>query len=62
MCLSTAYSEKNGVKDFLMDKIVSIQVDGGDIILQDLLGRTMRITGVVKYVDLLSNEIICKVE
>ncbi len=59
MCLSTAYALEDGKKDFILDKVASFRVENGDIIFEDLLGRTAVVTGIINYVDLLNNEIIC---
>jgi predicted RNA-binding protein len=60
MCLSTAYSLEDGKKNFIIDKVASIRVEDGDVIFEDLLGRTARVTGIISYVDLLNNEILCQ--
>ena len=61
MCLSTVYSLKDDSKNFEMDKVATIKVVDGNLVLMDLMGRTKTIPGMVKYVDLLSNEIVCEV-
>ncbi len=60
MCLSTAYAVKDGNKDLIIDKVASVRVEDGDIIFEDLMGRTARVPGIISYVDLLNNEIICQ--
>jgi predicted RNA-binding protein len=60
MCLSTAYTLEDGKKNFIIDKVASIRVENGDVIFEDLLGRTATVAGIISYVDLLNNEIICE--
>ena len=60
MCLSAAYAVTENSKELIIDKVASVRVEDGDVIFEDLMGRTARVTGIVKYVDLLNNEIICQ--
>lgn len=55
MCLSTAY-EVGGAEDKLLcDRVTSIEVDGGEVRLTDLLGRTTIVSGHIKNIDLNQN-------
>lgn len=59
MCLSTAYLETPGTTEALiMDRVAKIRVKEGHVELEDLMGRTVSVTGMVQHVDLLENKIM----
>lgn len=57
MCLSTAYSSKNGVETLICDRVTNISVDEGKVILTNLLGMSTVVNGFLKNVDLNKNVI-----
>ena len=55
MCLSKAYIEKDGKKEFLMTDIASIKVEGGKLILKSLFGEKKEINASIREVDFTSS-------
>jgi len=51
MCLSKAYIEKAGKKEFLMTDIASVKVDGRKLVLSSLFGEKKEITAVIREID-----------
>ena len=51
MCLSKAYVEKDGKKDFLMTDIASVKVDGKNLVLSSLFGEKKEITAAIREID-----------
>jgi predicted RNA-binding protein len=43
MCLSKAYIEKDGHKQFLMTDIASVKIDGPNLVLRTLFGEKREI-------------------
>ncbi len=60
MCLSAAYEVKNGIDSLIVDKVTNVRVDGGNVILTDLLGRDSVVAGVLRSIDL--NRNVIKIE
>lgn len=58
MCLSTAYKLENGNRVVLGSYVSSIEIDGDSIKLTTLMGEEITLTGFVKNVDLIKNEIL----
>ena len=58
MCLSTAYKLENGNRVVLGSYVYSIEIDGDSIKLTTLMGEEITLTGFVKNVDLIKNEIL----
>lgn len=57
MCLSTAYSTKDGVDTFICDRVTNVSVDGDKVSLTTLLGVHKVVEGILKDVDLNRNTI-----
>jgi predicted RNA-binding protein len=58
MCLSTAYAlGEGGMKKQLCEYVSGITVAGNTIVLTDLMGQEMRVTGELESVDLVKNAI-----
>jgi predicted RNA-binding protein len=51
MCLSKAYIEKAGKKEFLMTDISSIKVEGGKLILSSLFGEKKELAARILEID-----------
>ena len=51
MCLSKAYVEKGGKKEFLMTDIASVKVDGGKLVLQSLFGEKKELNATIREID-----------
>ena len=58
MCLPTAYKLENGNRVVLGSYVSSIEIDGDSIKLTTLMGEEITLTGFVKNVDLIKNEIL----
>ena len=58
MCLSTAYKLENGNRVVLGSYVSSVEIDGDSIKLTTLMGEEITLTGIVKNVDLIKNEIL----
>jgi predicted RNA-binding protein len=51
MCLSKAYIEKAGKKDFLMTDISSVKIDGKKLILTSLFGAQKELNARILEID-----------
>lgn len=58
MCLSSAYTTKNGIDSLIIDKVTNVSVYGGKVILTNLLGMSTEVEGVLKNIDLNKNVIL----
>jgi predicted RNA-binding protein len=58
MCESKVYLLKNGEETLLMEDVVKIEVDGGKVILQGLLGEKMEVEGRITLMDMRSHKIL----
>lgn len=58
MCLSTAYKLEGNDRVLLGNYIAAVRVDHEDIILTTLMGEEITLTGKLKNVDLVKNEIL----
>ncbi|MBR6703974.1 MAG: CooT family nickel-binding protein [Lachnospiraceae bacterium] len=56
MCLSNIYRASD--RKLLMDNTAKIEVKDGVVILRDLFGRILKISGSIASVDLENNEVI----
>ena len=52
MCLSTVYKNTQEPENVLMKNVMTIECDGPDVILTDLMGRQMVIHGELKKASL----------
>lgn len=57
MCLSSAYTTKNGIDTLICERVTNVSVDGSKIILTNLLGMDTIVKGALKSVDLNKNVI-----
>lgn len=57
MCLSSAYTTKNGIDTLIVDKVTNVSVDGDKVVLTNLLGMNTVVDGTLKSVDLNRNVI-----
>jgi predicted RNA-binding protein len=60
MCLSNIYRASDW--KLLMDNTAKIEVKDGIVILRDLFGRILKISGSIASVDLENNEVILQTE
>ena len=56
MCLSNIYRASD--RKLLMDNTARIEVKDGTVILRDLFGQVLKISGSIASVDLENNEVI----
>lgn len=57
MCLSSAYTTKNGIDTLICERVTNVNVEGSKITLTNLLGIDTVISGALKSVDLNKNVI-----
>ena len=57
MCLSKAYLIKNGKEELLLDSVCNVRMEGGRIVLYDIIGETASVRGTIQDVDLINNTI-----
>jgi predicted RNA-binding protein len=57
MCLSKAYTIKDGKKEFLMTDIASVKVDGGKLVLSSLFGDKKEFAATILEVDFTANNL-----
>ncbi|NLW65355.1 MAG: CooT family nickel-binding protein [Clostridiales bacterium] len=57
MCLSSAYTTKNGIDTLICDRVTNVSVDGGKVVLTNLLGMDTVVNGALKSIDLNKNVI-----
>lgn len=62
MCLSTAYKLTEGQQYKVGDYISSMEIDGEEITLTDIMGSITKIIGRLKKVDLEKNEILIEAD
>lgn len=55
MCLSAAYEIGADGDKLICDRVTGIEVDGAEVRLTDLLGRTTVVAGHIKNIDLNQN-------
>jgi predicted RNA-binding protein len=55
MCLSKAYVEKDGRKQFLMTDIASVKVNGSKLVLKTLFGEQQELTAKIIEIDFTAN-------
>ena len=60
MCLSSAYTTKNGIDTLIVDKVTNVNVENGKVLLTNLLGMTTEVEGILKSLDL--NKNVIKIE
>jgi len=62
MCLSNVYNGEQPDSKLLFKNVASLNIDGDNITLTDILGIPTSIRGTVKKIDLLENIIIVEPE
>ncbi|MDR3310756.1 MAG: CooT family nickel-binding protein [Oscillospiraceae bacterium] len=58
MCLSTAYKGEKSPENILMKNVTSVSVDGGDVVLTDLLDNEIRVGGSLVRADLINGYVL----
>ena len=62
MCLSTAYKNTKSPDAVMAKNITSIEFEGAEIVLIDLMGAEFRVEGSLKLVDLVNGTVIIETE
>ena len=62
MCLSTAYLNKKDESLIAARFVDSIKVEGGKVIMTDVMGAVTEIEGTISYVDLTGGSVIIATE
>ncbi len=62
MCLSTVYKNTRTPETMVMKNVMQIDVQGGCVILTDLMGHTAAIDGVVLQANLVDGYVVIKTE
>jgi len=58
MCLSNVYTLSDGVETLVCEYVSDIKLDGGDVVLTDVMGQQKTVTGTLVNVDLIQNKIM----
>ena len=62
MCLSTAYKGEKSPENVMAKNVTTINFDGAEIILTDLMDAETRIVGTLELVDLVNGIVIINTE
>jgi len=58
MCLSTAIlKKKNGERTEIMRNVSNVRIDGGVVVLSDILGEEFPVPGTLAYCDLVNGKL-----
>lgn len=55
MCLSKAYIDKNGKREFLMTDIASVKVEDGKLVLKSLFGEKKEVAATISEINFTTN-------
>ncbi len=58
MCESSVIIEKEGRRELLMEDVVHVDVDGGDLKLMGILGEIQNAKGRIREIDLMKHTIV----
>jgi predicted RNA-binding protein len=58
MCIATIYAAKSGGNEQVLEEVVSMDIQDGNIHLITILGEKQTLTGTVKHVDFLKHTVI----
>lgn len=62
MCLSTAYKDKKLPENVMAKNVTSINFEGAEIVLRDLMETETRVVGSLELVDLVNGIVIINTE
>ena len=57
MCDTTVYIDKAGQMEEVLKDVVSLAVDGQELVLTTLLGDTKQLKGKIKHIDFLKHTV-----
>jgi predicted RNA-binding protein len=58
MCIATIYEVKSGGNEQVLEEVVYMEIQDGNINLTTILGEKQTLTGTVKHVDFLKHTVI----
>lgn len=58
MCLSTAYKNEKQDENVVARYVAQVRVDGGKVVLTDVIGMETEIAGTVSFIDLEGGTVI----
>ncbi|HIE04744.1 MAG TPA: CooT family nickel-binding protein [Candidatus Latescibacteria bacterium] len=58
MCLSTAYLEREGRKEVVMEEVARVSLSGDEVVLEDLFGKSIRTGAKLSEVDLMEHILV----
>jgi predicted RNA-binding protein len=58
MCIATIYKVKSGANEQVLEEVVYMDIEDGNINLTTILGEKQTLTGAVKHVDFLKHTVI----
>lgn len=58
MCLSTVYKETGGERQMICEYVSGIKIEKNSLSFTDIMGQETNVTGVLKNLDFIKNEIL----
>ena len=58
MCIATIYEKKSGGNEQVLQEVVSMDIEDGNINLTTILGEKQTLTGSIKHVDFLKHTVV----
>ena len=58
MCLSTAYLERKGRREVIMEEVAKVGLRGDEVVLEDLFGKSIRTGARLSEVDLMEHVLV----
>lgn len=58
MCIATIYEAKSEGNEQVLEEVVSLDIQDGNINLTTILGEKQTLTGIVKHVDFLKHTVL----
>ena len=55
MCLSTVYAVENGTEKKICEYVCRIEIDGKNVMLTDIMGEKITVSGTLKSMDFVKN-------
>ena len=58
MCIATIYEKKSGGNEQVLQEVVSMDIEDGNVNLTTILGEKQTLTGSIKHVDFLKHTVV----
>jgi len=58
MCLSKAYTERNGERVLLMEEITSVDIEGDRLLFKTLFGEQREVGANIREIDFMTHSIL----